>query len=124
MTQNLHEFEVEKPNPQTLQNAISCFADDGVERPVEKMTAAMLIIIGEACSLLDEGKTKAETIASLKQNGLSEDCSTPFVEKAMGIVASQQRAEQDGAQAMNPLLLIAGMLVVSAILVAIVLSNP
>lgn len=53
-----------------------------------------MAIVGEACSLLDEGKTKEETIAYLELNGLSEECSTPFVEKAVEIVRWNQQAQE------------------------------
>lgn len=94
MTQNLVFTAVEKLDRFALQEAISCFAEGALEKSAEQLTEAMMAIVGEACSLLDEGKTKEETIAYLELNGLSEECSTPFVEKAVEIVRWNQQAQE------------------------------
>ena len=88
MTQNLVLTSVSRPEPDELDAAIRCFADDANNTDGEAVLNAGLSIIGEACTLLDEGKSEAETIAALGARGLSADCARPFVEKAREIVQS------------------------------------
>lgn len=116
MTQDLAIAIVEKPTQLALQDAISCFSDDAPEKSGEAITNAMLTIVGEACSLLYEGKTTIETIDSLKRNGLSEEISTTFVGKAIEIVQSNLQAENAGSSFGIPLLLAAGGLVLLIVL--------
>lgn len=88
MTQNLVLALISRPEPDELAAAIRCFADDAENTDGEAVMQAGLAIVGEACTLLDEGKSEAQTIAALGELGLSAACATPFVEKAREIVAS------------------------------------
>lgn len=88
MTQNLVLTSVSRPDPDELAAAIRCFADDAENTDGEAVMQAGLAIVGEACTLLDEGKSEAQAIATLGERGLSAACATPFVEKAREIVES------------------------------------
>ena len=88
MTQNLVLTSVSRPDPDELAAAIRCFADDAENTDGEAVMQAGLAIVGEVCTLLDEGKSEAQAIAALGERGLSAACATPFVEKAREIVES------------------------------------
>ena len=90
MTQNLLLTSVSRPSDEALQAAIRCFADDAENTDGEAVMNAGLTIVGEACSLLDEGKSEEEAIAALGERGLSAACATPFVEKARDILQSNE----------------------------------
>lgn len=84
---------VTKPSETELEEAILCFVDDKSEKSGTEAWKAAMAIIGEACSLLDDGKTIADVINSLADQGLSEECSTPLVEKANEIVQSSNSVD-------------------------------
>lgn len=58
---------VTKPGEAELQQAILCFIDDKTDKTGDESWNAAMAIIGEACSLLDDGKTTAEVITSLAE---------------------------------------------------------
>lgn len=84
---------VTKPSETELEEAILCFVDDKSEKSATEAWKAAMAIMGEACSLLDDGKTIADVINSLADQGLSEECSTPLVEKANEIVQSSNNVD-------------------------------
>lgn len=91
MTQNLLLTSVSRPSDEALQAAILCFADDAENTDGEAVMNAGLTIVGEACSLLDEGKSEEEAVVALGEHGLSVACATPFVEKARDILQSNEK---------------------------------
>lgn len=91
MTQNLLLTSVSRPSDEALQAAILCFADDAENTDGEAVMNAGLTIVGEACSLLDEGKSEEEAVVALGERGLSVACATPFVEKARDILQSNEK---------------------------------
>lgn len=116
MTQNLELAYVTRPSDEELQAAIHCFSEDANNEDSDFVNAT-LAIVGEACTLLAEGKSEAETMASLGERGLSADCAAPFVEKAREIVASESLQNPEIAltpqsQGNAPKLLIAAIVVV------------
>lgn len=93
MSQNLVLTSVTRPSDDELQAAILCFADDAENTDGEAAMNAGLTIVGEACTLLDEGLGENEVIAALGERGLSAACAMPFVAKARDIVQSNRGLE-------------------------------
>lgn len=117
MTQNLELAYVTRPSDEELQAAIHCFSEDANNEDGDFVNAT-LAIVGEACTLLAEGKSEEETIASLGERGLSADCATPFVEKAREIVQSNRNLESVATpadQGNAPKLLLAAIVIVFAL---------
>ncbi len=117
MENHLVLTSVTKPSDTELNQAILFFTEESVGHTGEEVMSAGFIIMGEACSLLDDGKTTEEILASLATRGLSEECATPFVEKAAEIVKWNQVATAEMREGSHPGVL-AGFLI-AAITMAI-----
>jgi hypothetical protein len=75
---------IEKPSEMDLQRAIQVLQGDDVWSSSSLMEHS-LVIIGEAASLLVEGKSRPEVLASLCDRGLSADLAEPLLKKALEI---------------------------------------
>lgn len=86
---NLELIAVSRPDPATLQAAISRLNEGFDVHTPEQMLEAGLIVVGEACSQLDnEKKSTAQVVASLGEHGLPQERAEPWVEKAQEVVHS------------------------------------
>ena len=83
-----------KPGFAELTEAIHCLTN-GHDQPFERLLEAGLTVTGEACSLLELGKTKPEIIASLAERGMPADFSISFVDKAYDIFQSSSDTSGD-----------------------------
>lgn len=80
---------VTKPSGDDLEKAILHFDEaPPADATGDEVMAAALVIVGEACAHLDDGKATGEVVSHLVGLGLSEGCATTFVDKAFEIVAS------------------------------------
>jgi hypothetical protein len=91
MTEPFVLTAVTRPTSLQLKDAIFSYSENAPESTVDESIKDGLAIIGEACSLLDEGKTTDEALSSLVAQGLSTECAITFVEKANEIVQSNNR---------------------------------
>jgi hypothetical protein len=78
---------ITKPSSFELQNAIFSFSDNAPESSPDDSIKHALAITGEACSLIEAGKSANEVISHFSALGLSEECARPFVEKAKEVVS-------------------------------------
>lgn len=79
---DLQIVSVSRPSAFELHDAIYCFADENKNVSSEDSLAAMLVIVGESCSLFDEGQTRDDIVASLTKQGLEPSIAITFVDKA------------------------------------------
>ena len=82
---------VTKPSGDDLEKAILHFDETHPAGATgDEVMAAALVIIGEACAQLDDGKATGEVVSHLAGLGLSEGCATTFVDKAFEIVEANR----------------------------------
>jgi hypothetical protein len=75
-------MEVTEPTDIALREAIRSFADEDEEKSNEAMMADFLVILGRACTRLDEGATPEEAVADLVFHGLERESAETIVQKA------------------------------------------
>lgn len=82
-------YSLTRPEPADLQEAINEYKKGAGESTTEDLLHAMLVIIGEACSQLEEQKKSPDEVtASLVASGLSSKVSSICVSKAQETVNS------------------------------------
>jgi len=83
-------MEVTDPTEIALRDAIRSFTDEDEERSNEAMMADFLVILGRACTRLDEGATPEEAVADLVFHGLERESAETMVQKAQETVAANR----------------------------------
>lgn len=80
-------LSITKPDDDALQDAIAHFHNEAEDKSPEALLAAGLVIVGEACSQLEEGgKSQEDVVASLSARGLDPAIAGTWVAKAHDVV--------------------------------------
>ncbi|QYF93549.1 hypothetical protein KY495_23310 [Massilia sp. PAMC28688] len=80
-------LSITKPDDAALQDAIAHFHTDAGDKSAEALLAAGLVIVGEACSQLEEeGKSQEDVVASLSAQGLDPAIAGTWVAKAHEVI--------------------------------------
>lgn len=86
-----HEWTVvERPSAQDLHHAITRLASDEPAASAEAALQDALVVIGEACAEIADGKTPSTIVASLRAQGLLAEQADNFVDKAVEIVQAHR----------------------------------
>ncbi|WP_312512348.1 hypothetical protein [Massilia sp.] len=97
MNSNYQVMEAVEPTDLELREAIRSFMDEREGRSGEAMMADFMVMLGRACSRLDEGATEEEAIADLHFHGLEREVAATVVQKAAETVGAHQPLK-DGMQ--------------------------
>lgn len=96
MSSNHQTMEAVEPTDLELREAIRSFMDEREDRSGEAMMADFMVMLGRACSRLDEGATEEEAIADLHFHGLEREVAATVVQKAAETVGANQPLKDSG----------------------------
>lgn len=97
MNSRYQTMEAVEPTDLELRQAIRSFMDEREGRSGEEMMADFMVMLGRACSRLDQGATEEEAIADLHFHGLEREVAATVVQKAAETVGANQPLK-DGMQ--------------------------
>lgn len=96
MNSRYQTMEAVEPTDLELRQAIRSFMNEREGRSGEEMMADFMVMLGRACSRLDEGATEEEAIADLHFHGLEREVAATVVQKAAETVGANQPLNDSG----------------------------